>query len=666
MRYSDKRPTAVFDIECYPNYFLIYFRNVETLKGKYFEAYPTLGLDLDIEGIQKIIRKYRLVSFNGNSYDVPMLTLALSGASCGELKRASDTIIQADMKAWEFYEHYECQPPKALDHIDLIEVAPGQASLKIYGGRIHSRRMQDLPFDPDDEITPEKRSKLIEYCGNDLQTTIDLWESLKAQIDLRVAISEQYDLDVRSKSDAQIAEALIKHELEAMTNRRVKRPEVRSGTFLYRPPEFMRFRSPELQEMFRRVCRAGFVVRRNGRVEMPAELENYAVRIGDGVYRMGIGGLHSSEERRTIYADDEHDLIDSDVTSYYPSMIIVNEFIPRHLGRNFLKVYEGFYRKRLAAKASGDKVVADSFKIVLNGSFGKLGSPYSILYSPDLMIQVTVTGQLSLLMLIEDLESRGIRVVSANTDGIISLVPKRLRSVYEMVIFDWECATGMGMEFTEYAAVYSANVNNYIAITKDGKAKRKGLYAPSGMSKNPSAEISTEAVVEYLTKGTPIEQTIERCEDIRKFVTIRQVRGGGMKGDQYLGKAVRWYYAEGEQSGITYKSNGNMVPKSVGAKPLMTLPDEFPDDIDYEWYAREAYAILDDLGVEFVDPYYAGRSGVKHARLPEQKNIHLVDMSNGVALCGKAPPGPRVRWIEFNRLPDGHRLCPKCRREDTL
>src|SRR5690606_26921318 len=253
MRYSDKRPTVVFDIECYPNYFLIYFRNVETLKGRYFEAYPTLGLDLDIEGIQKIIHKYRLVSFNGNSYDVPMLTLALSGASCGELKRASDAIIQAGMKAWEFYEHYKCQPPKALDHIDLIEVAPGQASLKIYGGRIHSRCMQDLPFDPDDEITPEKRSKLIEYCGNDLQTTIDLWESLKAQIDLRVAISEQYDLDVRSKSDAQIAEALIKHELEAMTNRSVKRPEVRSGTFLYRPPEFIRFRSPELQQMFRRV-----------------------------------------------------------------------------------------------------------------------------------------------------------------------------------------------------------------------------------------------------------------------------------------------------------------------------------------------------------------------------------------------------------------------------
>src|SRR5690606_32565536 len=128
MRYSDKRPTVVFDIECYPNYFLIYFRNVETLKGKFFEAYPTLGLNLDIEGIQKIIHKYRLVSFNGNSYDVPMLTLALSGASCGELKRASDTIIQGDMEAGGVYEPYEGQPPKARDPIHVIGVGRAQGS----------------------------------------------------------------------------------------------------------------------------------------------------------------------------------------------------------------------------------------------------------------------------------------------------------------------------------------------------------------------------------------------------------------------------------------------------------------------------------------------------------------------------------------------------------
>lgn len=64
-----------------------------------------------------------------------------------------------------------------------------------------------------------------------------------------------------------------------------------------------------------------------------------------------------------------------------------------------------------------------TFKIVLNGTFGKLGSKYSFLYSPNLMIQVTITGQLALLMLIEALEAAGISVVSANTDGIVSRCP---------------------------------------------------------------------------------------------------------------------------------------------------------------------------------------------------------------------------------------------------
>ena len=129
---------------------------------------------------------------------------------------------------------------------------------------------------------------------------------------------------------------------------------------------------------------------------------------------------------------------------------------------------------------------------------------------------------------------------------------------------------------------------------------------------------------------------------------------------------MRWYYAVGQSGGIVYKESGNSVPKSEGAKPCMDLPDEFPDDIDYDWYIDEAYAILQDLGVQFVDPYYAGRTGTEFARLPSQKSLHLVDMSKGVALCGKAPPGPRVRWLEYSKVPNGHRLCSKCRREDSL
>jgi hypothetical protein len=166
----------------------------------------------------------------------------------------------------------------------------------------------------------------------------------------------------------------------------------------------------------------------------------------------------------------------------------------------------------------------------------------------------------------------------------------------EFVVWEWEQATRFDTEATYYRALYSRDVNNYIAIKPDGGFKLKGAYAPAGLQKNPTNEICTGAVVKFLIDGTPIEDTIRACRDIRKFVTIRQVKGGAVKGDQFLGKAVRWYYAAGITGTITYKINGYTVARSEGARPLMELPEQFPADVDFDWYIREAHSILDDIG----------------------------------------------------------------------
>lgn len=673
--HTTPRPTAVFDIETYVNYFLVCFRRVDRDTPRAFEFYK--GHPLDVETIKRILRNHRVVSFNGRSYDVPMLTLALSGATNAQLKRASDDIILGDLRPWQFEEKYEVKPPAYLDHIDLIEVAPGQAGLKIYGGRIHSKRMQDLPIEPDEIITPEQRPTLVAYCGNDLQTTIDLYNTLLPQVELRNTMSVQYGEDLRSKSDAQIAEAVIRSQVQKLTGRRVMKPDFSTvdRTFRYRAPSYIQYQTEQLKEVLRLVQNAKFVVSSNGSVEMPKALADAKIEIGKGVYRMGIGGLHSSEKSTSHVVDDNTILVDRDVASYYPSIILTQSLAPKHLGSPFLKVYRKIVEERLNAKRqvelcnkSGDKdgaarnkVVADSLKITINGSFGKFGSKYSTLYSPNLMIQVTVTGQLSLLLLIETLELRGIPVVSANTDGIVIKCPKEKYDLMNAIILDWEIATGFETEETRYRALHSRDVNNYIAIGVNGKVKTKGAFAYAGLQKNPSNEVCIDAVVAYLRDGTPIEDTIDACEDIRKFVTIRQVRGGAHKDGEYLGKAVRYYYAEGEAGTIKYVTNGNIVPRTEGAKPLMELPDSLPNDIDYEFYCREAYAILDDLGVDFDDNQYAGRTGLMLARRPDQKTIHHVRLPKGVALCGHKPKSRREPWVEYQAQPENMRLCSKCK-----
>lgn len=126
--------------------------------------------------------------------------------------------------------------------------------------------------------------------------------------------------------------------------------------------------------------------------------------------------------------------------------------------------------------------------------------------------------------------------------------------------------------------------------------KLKGRFAKAGLQKNPTNEICVDAVVAFLSRATPIEKTITECEDIRQFVTVRTVAGGAwdQKG-AYLGKAIRWYYAVDLTGPLTNKK-GDRVPRSEGARPIMDLPDEFPDDVDYGWYIEEAKSMLRDLG----------------------------------------------------------------------
>lgn len=584
----------VFDVECYANYFLVAFQSLTSGKITYVERCD--GGVLDCSKLKWLLDNFTVVSFNGNNYDLPVIALALAGKTNEQLKFATYEIIVNGTRPSDVLKTFKVKSIRP-DHIDLLEVAPLRASLKIYSGRLHAKRMQDLPFHPDILLSFEQVAIVRWYCVNDLSNTGTLHNALAEQLTLREKMSAEYKLDLRSRSDAQIAEAVICEELEKLNGCRVTRPIIDVGTcYRYNVPPFLRFFTPLMRWALWVVANANFIVSEEGGVGMPPELKEMKLNIGNGVYRMGIGGLHSSEERADHIADENTILVDRDVTSYYPQIILNQRLYPKHLGTNFLKVYQGLVDRRIAAKKSGNKVVADSLKITINGSYGKLGSKYSALYSPDLLIQTTLTGQLSLLMLIERLELCGIPVVSANTDGLVIKCPVARKQELEAVIAAWEQETNFTTEETSYVAMYSRDVNNYIAIKSDGKVKTKGAYANATLSKNPTGQICVDAVLDLLTKRTPLHKTITECTDIRKFVSVRNVKGGAVKDGVYLGKSIRWYYATNQDSKIVYALNGNKVPRSDGAKPLMDLPDEFPQDVNYDWYIQEAEKILVEIG----------------------------------------------------------------------
>jgi hypothetical protein len=651
------------DTECVIDYWLCKFDTGET-----FQMLP--GHPLDIAGLRKTLSQYTVITFNGIHYDMPIVALALAGCTNEQLKMANDMIIVQQMRHWDVLKQFGVAPLDWVDHIDMFDVAPGQGSLKAYMGKMHSKKLQELPFDPNARFEWHDRLFARVYCDNDLDGTRGLFNTFQTQLKLREEMGAEYGVDLRSKSDAQIAEAVMRSILPF----KVEVPHILAGfQFIYRPPEWLKFTTPQLQHILQRIATSPFCVTPTGGVSpahdmslvdwgseqvrldahnvfvgRPKDWQHEVVRIGETNYAMGMGGLHSMESRVIYREDADHSISSPDVAAYYPSLIVRLGIYPKQIGPLFLTKYTEWKQQRDAAKAAKNKKIANSRKTLNNGTFGKLNSKYSIFYAPTELIQVTITGQLGLFMLIEALEQSGISVISANTDGLVIRCRRYMEPVRDSVIQWWESVTGFVMEMTNFSVLAARDVNSYVAITTDGDVKLKGAFAPpepgaSGWP-NPTGQVCVDAIVAWLQHGTPLADTIRKCTDIRQFVHVRSVKGGGsylasgqlpktctltamrtaltqhgvpfdaglgndnlrvmyselrdsaLAKSEYLGKVVRWYYGVGS-TGCIVTSTGGLVARTEGCVPCMELPDVLPADIDYAWYEAEARSMLTDIGV---------------------------------------------------------------------
>lgn len=608
----------LFDCEVYPNYFLISFRSLLTRKIAFYERCDDLDWNLDYGRLGWIVDNCCVVGFNSKSYDEPIVSIALAGRSNIEIKAASDAIIQEGLRPWEVQRAYKGRRLK-MNHIDLIEVAPVAGSLKAYGSRIFTRQLADLPFAPQTLLSPEQITVCRWYNINDLDITEDLYRHTYEQVRLREQMSARYSVDLRSKSDAQIAEAIISKEVEKLNGAKIDAPFVDEGTtYWFNVPDYMQFKSDLGRYILNLVATTPFVVGGGGAVLLPEILTKELIKMGHNAYRMGIGGLHSTEESIAHVSDSDYQIFDFDVASYYPRIILNLGLFPPHMGHAFLRVYDGIVQQRLDAKKTKDIQTALMLKIVLNGTFGKLSNPFSSVYAPEAGYSVTVSGQLILLMLIETFELEQIQVISANTDGVTVRVHRSKVARMRELVKEWEHQTNFEMEEVEYLGMYSRDVNNYIAVKAPTEKepfvsiKSKGAFSNPWadpklheyeLHKNPQNLICIEALTEYLTHGTPLEDTIRNCTDIRKFITVRAVTGGAVGSDgTYLGKQIRWYYARETPGEIIYAKSGNKVARSDGAQPLMRLPEGIPVNLDVEWYIQEAYGLMRDIGMGHCVP----------------------------------------------------------------
>jgi len=394
---------------------------------------------------------YTFAGFNSKGYDDAVLSEFLLNPSLETPYDVTEKIIIGNTPAWKFQ--------NLINSVDLMQILPGRIGLKKIGVCLGHKKLQELPIPPGSRLTPEQMQTVAVYNVNDLEITDKLLHAVQEELNLRSLLSQEYGADVRSKGEAAAAEEILTNELSKATKvrkwelketakaRADAKPwvEVKPPTWWGQVVELSHL-NPYLLNVVDRAktifaTQIPIVKTPEGKRLLKKGFLNYTVFIGDRWYSMGIGGLHSVDGAGMWEADEEYQLLDVDVTSYYPFLMITQNLFPEQCGPAFRDVFEGIVNQRLEAKSAGDKKIADVLKIVINGTYGKTAESHSALFDPRVTVNVTVRGQLSLLVLIAMVTWEGGTVISANTDGITVKCKRSMDQRIRDIVSQWEAMT---------------------------------------------------------------------------------------------------------------------------------------------------------------------------------------------------------------------------------
>lgn len=533
-------------------------------------------------------------------------------------------------KRWKYQVWFD-----SFDILTMLYSNKLRVGLKEIQVTMQYKNVQEFVCDWSKPLPIEDFDSMIDYNINDIESTSALLDRCKKDIDLRLAIEDEYGVKVLSKDGVNIGMKILTHkylEKTGLTWWDIK--DLRSPQ-AYIPLKdvilpFIKYDSPILKsvldEMKTQVVSPG----RKGYEK------NFV--FGGLRYTVGVGGIHSKNDPEIVIPAEDEMLIDIDVASLYPSMLIEYGFYPKHLGPEFLEVYSQIRSERIEAKHNGDKIKDSTLKLALNGLSGNLQNEHNFCYSPFAVMQIRINGQLLLLMLAEKLVELGCRIVQANTDGLFVLLKKSIYDKVNNVCREWEQLTKLTLEEDRFEAMYQYAINDYIAVKEgytdirdrflageqivqkkktgelyksieqiqDDYIKQKGMFITKvQLGKGLTPKIIPEAVIKYFVDGIPVEDTIKGCKDIKKFLmtekTGKQWNVEYMKEDiqrtnRFYASTNGGYLWKWKQVGNAEKQYQNMLAAS-GVTLLNKFDDKPIEDrkINYRYYLRECYKIIEDL-----------------------------------------------------------------------
>ncbi len=493
-----------------------------------------------------------------------------------------------------------------------------------YRGMTNEQLNHLITNDFDRYILPKRVKPMLHYNKNDVYLVCETVRQKPDEIKLRYSLGAAFNLNLLCAARSSIADKLLYKfysersglSIDKFKDLRTQRTALSFNKIIF--PHIC-FKTKQLQDLLEDMKKV--VIYRTNKDAFEKVIQFYGT-----TYTIATGGLHSQDKPAVLTSTDKYTYVHYDISSFYPSVMVAYNIAPKHLNNNvFVKMVDYIRLTRIKCKHTEDKdglivagvhnkLAAEALKIVINAIYGKFGFEMFFLFDRFAQMQVTINGQLMVMMVVEALELDGIHVVSANTDGIIVKLPKDKEEDFKRITDDWCAQNKLSADSERYKLFVTRDINNYFDIQSNDKVEYKGSLDPKqylkDLKKGYDMPVVAKAVFEYFAHGISVMETLRNHKDIldfcktqnvgKQFEVVYQKVENGKVIDIHSQRHVRFYVST--KGVIIMKENVNSNQRSVLAsgKPVIILnklddKDISLRNIDYKYYYEEAYKIINPI-----------------------------------------------------------------------
>ena len=537
----------------------MYYNNTNNTKELIYKLYETSKHIIEFQSNKELARTDYLLNQLKN-YSLPYIDIDVMSIfalnKCGKYtdKDGNTQYFPKSLKQTsinlQWYELLEHElPPIGKKDVNLYYKIPKYKNFTI-------DELNRLIGKWDRLMLPEWVDDVMYYNTNDVFIVCEIVRLYTDEISSRYSISKAFNVNVLSSSRSNIGDVIFEKlysDNSGLQPYQWKGKKTERNRFSFKKIifPFINFKTKVLQDLLEEM--KTITIYNIGKSAFVR-----TIRLRNLDYTIATGGLHSKDTPRKLvsfikgktdnYIDEDGNLIwenltdnsyvyiHYDITSFYPSIMIAYEIHPEHLDKVAFRNTVSYCKEtRVRAKHSEEDLVdgipkdvlALVLKIVINSIYGKFGYEFGELYDRLATLQVTINGQLMIMMLCEELTLNDIEVVSANTDGIVVKLPVTKKKEFDKITKNWESITKMKADSEEYRRYVCRDINNYAAEEINKKVDSKGDYNPLmyavDLTKGYDAPIVSKAAYDYLLYDKPILDTLYEATNILDFCKTQNI-----------------------------------------------------------------------------------------------------------------------------------------------